>query len=72
MDQKVLQKLVDQARKDPQFLHALVFHPESVLKKLDHLNRGIRATLVRNSPESVIAGIFGVRPAIETAQEYAP
>jgi hypothetical protein len=72
MDQKVMLKLVDQARKDPKFLHALVFDPESVLKQLDYLDRETRATLVKNSPETVIAGIFGVRPVVETSKEYAP
>ena len=72
MDRKQLQKLVDQAKKDPKFLYTLVFDAESVLKEIDYLDRGTRAKLVGNSPEEVIAGICGARSVVETAQEYAP
>jgi len=72
MDHKSLRKLVDQAKEDPKFFHALVFNTESVLKQIDYLDREIRATLERNSPEEAIAKICGVRPVVTTAQDYAP
>lgn len=72
MDRKTLQKLVDQAKKDPKFLYALVFNAESVLKQVDYLDRSARARLVGNSPEEVIAAICGARSAVESSQEYAP
>ena len=72
MDRKSLKSLVDHAKKDPKFLHALVFDPESVLKQVDYLDRGTRAKLVGNSPEEVIASICGARSLVETAQDYAP
>ena len=72
MDRKVLQKLVDQARKDPKFLHALIFDPESVLKQVDYLDRAARAKLVGNSPDEVIAAILGARATADTGQDYAP
>jgi hypothetical protein len=72
MDRKVLQKLVEQARKDPKFLHALVFDPESVLKQVDYLDRTARARLVGNSPDEVLATMLGERAAADAAQGYAP
>lgn len=72
MDRNALQKLIDQARNDPKFLHALVFDTESVLKQIDYLDRGAKATLVGSSPEEVIARMLGTRPVVETAREYAP
>jgi hypothetical protein len=67
MDRNALHKLVEQARNDPKFLHALVFDTESVLKQI-----GTKAALVRISPEEAIAAIAGVRSIVEPAQEYAP
>jgi hypothetical protein len=72
MDRKVVQKLVEQARKDPKFLHALVFEPESVLKQVDYIDRSARAKLVGNSPEDAMAAIFGVRLGTDAAADYAP
>jgi hypothetical protein len=72
MDRNALHKLVEQARNDPKFLHALVFDTESVLKQIDYLDRGTKAALVRISPEEAIAAIAGVRSIVEPAQEYAP
>ena len=72
MERHGLQKLVEQARNDPKFLHALVFDTESVLKQIDYLDRGTKAALVRISPEEKIAALTGARSAVETGQEYAP
>lgn len=72
MDRKVVQKLVEQARKDPKFLHSLVFEPESVLKQVDYIDRSARAKLVGNSPEDAMAAIFGVRLGTDAASDYAP
>lgn len=72
MDRNALQKLVDQARQDPKFFHALVFNTESVLKQIDYLDRGTKSALVEISPEKVIATICGARSLVEPAQEYAP
>lgn len=72
MDRYGLQKLVEQARNDPKFLHALVFDAAAVLKQVDYLDRGAKATLVRHSPEEAIAALLGMRATAETTQEYAP
>lgn len=72
MNRDALQKLVEQARNDPKFLHALVFEPESVLQGLDYLDRGTKASLVSNSPEEAIAALAGTRSIMETPGEYAP
>lgn len=72
MDRKVLQRLVDQAKSDPKFLHALVFDPESVLKQLDYLDRNARAKLVGNDPIEVLAGILGSRGGANSTHDNAP
>src|SRR5262249_2850850 len=71
MDRYALQKLVEQARNDPKFLHALIFDTESVLKQVDYLDLAAKAALVRMTPEEAIAAITGARPTIDTG-EYAP
>jgi hypothetical protein len=72
MDRKLVQKLVEQAKKDPKFLHALVFEPESVLKQVDYLDRSARAWLVGNSPEDAMAALFGARLGTDLSSDYAP
>ena len=72
MDRNQLKKLVEQAKRDPKFLHALVFDAESVLKDIDYLDRATRGKLVANSPEAVLAAICGERSVVEASQEYAP
>lgn len=72
MDRNALQKLVEHARKDPQFFHALVFDTESVLTQLDYLDRGAKAALVGSTPEEVLATICGARSLVVTSRDYAP
>jgi hypothetical protein len=61
VDTDTVQKLVEQAKKDPKFLHALVFDPESVMPRLDYLDRGAKSALLGSSPESVITALIGQR-----------
>ena len=61
MDRKIAEKLVELARKDPKFLQALVFEPETVFKQVDFVDRASRARLVGNSPEDAVASLFGAR-----------
>jgi hypothetical protein len=72
MDRNTLQRLVEQARNDPKFFHALVFDTENIMKEIDYLDRGTKAALVRMSPEEAIATIAGARSLVVTAQDYAP
>lgn len=72
MDRYGLDKLVEQARNDPKFLHALVFNAEAVLNKVDYLDRGTKATLVRHTPEEAIAALVGIRATVDTTDQYAP
>ena len=72
MDPEALQRLVEEAREDPQFFHALVFDTESVLKQIDYLDRSTKAALVGISPEEAIAAISGTSSIAVTAQDYAP
>jgi hypothetical protein len=72
MNRDILQKLVEQAKNDPKFLHTLVFDPESALQQVDYLDRKTKAALVGTSPEEIIGTIIGVRPSVESPQDYAP
>lgn len=49
-----LQRLVELARDDPGFFHALVFDPERILPRVDFLPRKLKAALLAKDPISVI------------------
>jgi hypothetical protein len=55
--QDALARLVEQARRDPQFFHNLVFDPDRVIAKLDYLSRESKAALVALDPARVIGGL---------------
>jgi hypothetical protein len=55
-----LSRLVEQAREDPGFFHALVFEPEKALADLDYLDRREKGAIVSLRPEDVIAGLAGL------------
>ncbi len=59
MDAKSLDRLVEQAKKDPQFFHDLVFKPESTLRDLDYLDRSERANLVGAQPAEILGQLIG-------------
>jgi hypothetical protein len=56
----VLDRLIEEARKDPQFFHDLVFKPEAVIARLDYLDRREKGMIVGIAPEDVIAGLAGL------------
>jgi hypothetical protein len=62
MSQKrqALQRLVEQARDDPAFFHALVFDPESALGNAGYLDRREKGMIISLEPEDVIAGLAGL------------
>ncbi|MFX0185307.1 MAG: hypothetical protein ACFE95_19670 [Candidatus Hodarchaeota archaeon] len=72
MNYRGIKKLVDQAREDPKFFHALIFNTESILKDIDYLDREIKANLMRNNPEKIIGKICGISPDVETSKDYEP
>jgi hypothetical protein len=57
---KALQELVEQARKDPAFFHALVFDPERAISEVPYLDRREKGMIVALDPEAVIAGLAGL------------
>jgi hypothetical protein len=71
MERRDLQKLMEQAKQNPKFLHALVFDPESILRDIDYLDRNVRAKLIGNNPEEVVAALCGARSLVET-EGYSP
>jgi hypothetical protein len=66
-------RLVEQAREDPQFFHELVFNTDNVLSGLDYLDRESKAELEAISPEEVIAAMISgqlMRPCGRTCMEW--
>lgn len=50
MDPKAFQELVNLAKAEPEFFHALVFDVEKVLSSLNDLDPAAKAALVANKP----------------------
>jgi hypothetical protein len=59
MDSDAVNELVERARSDPEFFHALVFKTEEVLSSLENLDRRSKANLVAISPEDFIGRLIG-------------
>ena len=58
MDAEQLKHLVDRARKDPAFFHALVFDPEKAINDIPEVDRRIKASLLGINPEKVIGRLI--------------
>jgi hypothetical protein len=58
-----LKRLVDQARKDPAFFHALVFDPEKVISRLSYLDRKTKGALLRLDPDVLIRNLIPIEVA---------
>lgn len=57
MDIDHFKKLVDRARQDPAFFHALVFTPEKAMADIAGLDQLSKASLLSLNPEQLIARI---------------
>jgi len=58
-----LDRLVREAREDPQFFHDLIYNTESVIDRLDYLSREEKAGILVTDPDSLVVGIAGkLRP----------
>jgi hypothetical protein len=57
---EALERLVAEVRKDPNLFHAIVFNPDSVINKLDFLDRREKGQIVSMKPEDLVAGLIGV------------
>lgn len=55
MDTETINRLVKQARNDPEFFHALVFDPEKVFSQVDYLNHNAKSLLQTIKPEYLIS-----------------
>lgn len=62
MDPNTFQQVVERAKGDPAFFHALVFEPEKVLSEVN-LGRRAKGALVAIEPGEVIARLAGVLSA---------
>jgi len=54
-----LSAIVEKAKKDPAFFHALVFDPESALKSMGDADRKTKASIIGNNPEDILQVIAG-------------
>jgi hypothetical protein len=52
-----LERVVEQARKDPEFFHQLVWKTEEIVADLDYLSRREKSALLGVDPEDLIAGL---------------
>jgi len=59
MNPEAIKKLTEAARGDAQLFHALIFNPESVLSKLDYLDRETKGRIISINPESFIEDFLG-------------
>jgi hypothetical protein len=57
---QALQRLVEHARDDPEFFHALVFDPEKALATADYLDRREKGMIISLEPTDVVAGLVGL------------
>jgi hypothetical protein len=55
---KGLKRLVEQARRDKEFFHALVFDPEKVINQLDYLDRRTKGALLQIQPELLVRNLL--------------
>ena len=58
MNNDNIERLVKQAKEDPQFFHDLVFDPEKTISKIDFLNGGAKGNLFAITPEDAIKRII--------------
>jgi hypothetical protein len=58
---KAFQELIERAKKDPKFFHALVFNPKEVLSSLSDLNKQSREAIIGANPEELFAHLLGVQ-----------
>jgi hypothetical protein len=49
-----LAAIVERAKNDPAFFHALVFQPEDALKELRDVDRRIKGTIIGANPERIV------------------
>ncbi|MBO9569896.1 MAG: hypothetical protein J7503_13895 [Cellulomonas iranensis] len=61
MDQQSFARIVERAQKDPEYLRALVFAPETLVPDVkDHLTRRQLGAALSKSPAEVIARTIGI------------
>jgi hypothetical protein len=65
MDPDMIKQLVEKAKSDPEFFHALVFDPDKALNRLDMLERRQKAALFAVDPEEFITQILTPTTAIQ-------
>jgi hypothetical protein len=58
-DTSGINRLVQEARDDPQFFHDLIYNTERVIGRLDYLSRQEKAGILAIDPDSLVVGIAG-------------
>lgn len=56
-DESGLDRLVREARADPEFFHDLIFNTEEVISRLGYLSRQEKAGILATDPDSLIIGL---------------
>lgn len=60
MDKGKFDQLVELAKNDPAFFHALVFDPEKTMEKTGFLDRSTKGAIVGKDPAEIVAKIAGI------------
>ena len=65
MEQDELKKLIEKARKDPEFFHALVFDPDKAVSHMVSADRQAKAAVYGIQPEELLAKALAPSPSMQ-------
>lgn len=63
MEQDELKQLIEKARKDPEFFHALVFDPDKAVSHMVSADRQAKAAVYGIQPEELLAKALAPAPS---------
>jgi len=76
MDNETLKQIVEKAKADPQFFHALIFEPDKALNQLSGVDRAAKGKLLATDPERLLSdalaplGGTGCGKSCDTSCDY--
>ncbi|KTD10885.1 hypothetical protein Lgra_1851 [Legionella gratiana] len=72
MDKKQMTQLLDQAKKDPEFFHKLVFEPEQVIKELRKKDRSSNKIMLNTNLHTIVQRLIGTIPLTREDSNKTP
>ncbi len=67
--QEAVKRIMERAKADPTFFHALVFNPEKILSELNELGRYEKAAILAINPENIFIEIASCAAPCESTEE---